>query len=174
MATLIPGAYVLRSSQIAAIGQLRHGACQYVAVPLGGLARRAWFAMASAELVPVTIGRDYGNSVEVVSGLQPTDPVIVNPSDSLITGTPFESIHQPSSGRPRNEVVSPRSCSLLWLLLCAGCMVGPDYFKPSVPMTPAYKEDQGLEARAAPATRSPAASGGRSSAIRSSTRWKSR
>ena len=27
--------------------------------------------------------------------------------------------------------------------LCAGCMVGPDYFKPSVPMTPAYKEDQG-------------------------------
>jgi len=28
-------------------------------------------------------------------------------------------------------------------LLCASCMVGPDYFKPSVPMTAAYKEDQG-------------------------------
>ena len=28
-------------------------------------------------------------------------------------------------------------------LLCAGCMVGPDYFKPSVPMTATYKEDQG-------------------------------
>src|SRR5207302_8255820 len=28
-------------------------------------------------------------------------------------------------------------------LLCAGCMVGPDYFRPSVPVTPAYKEDQG-------------------------------
>jgi len=40
-----------------------------------------------AELVPITIGRDYGNSVEVVSGLQPTDTVIVNPSDSLINGT---------------------------------------------------------------------------------------
>ena len=40
-----------------------------------------------AELVPVTIGRDYGSSVEVVSGLQPTDPVILNPSDSLISGT---------------------------------------------------------------------------------------
>ena len=40
-----------------------------------------------AELVPLTIGRDYGNSVEVVSGLQPTDAVIVNPSDSLISGT---------------------------------------------------------------------------------------
>jgi RND family efflux transporter MFP subunit len=40
-----------------------------------------------AELVPVTIGRDYGSSVEVVSGLQLTDAVIVNPSDSLIGGT---------------------------------------------------------------------------------------
>jgi RND family efflux transporter MFP subunit len=40
-----------------------------------------------AELVPLTIGRDYGNSVEVLSGLQPTDAVIVNPSDSLVSGT---------------------------------------------------------------------------------------
>jgi len=31
----------------------------------------------------------------------------------------------------------------LVLLLSAGCMVGPDYSKPSVPMTAAYKEDQG-------------------------------
>jgi RND family efflux transporter MFP subunit len=41
-----------------------------------------------AALVPITIGRDYGDTVEVVSGLQPTDQVIANPSDSLITGTP--------------------------------------------------------------------------------------
>jgi len=47
-----------------------------------------------AELVPVTIGRDYGSSVEVMSGLQPTDPVIVNPSDSLISGTNVQ-VHAP-------------------------------------------------------------------------------
>src|SRR5712671_348314 len=41
-----------------------------------------------AELVPIKIGRDYGNSVEIVSGLQGTDNVIVDPSDSLVTGTP--------------------------------------------------------------------------------------
>ncbi len=41
-----------------------------------------------AELVSVRIGRDYGDSVEIVSGLKPTDEVIVNPSDSLISGTP--------------------------------------------------------------------------------------
>src|SRR5712692_9196055 len=32
---------------------------------------------------------------------------------------------------------------VLTTLLCAGCMVGPDYRKPAVPMTPAYKEDEG-------------------------------
>ena len=38
------------------------------------------------ELVPITIGHDYGNSVEVVSGLNPQDAVIVNPADSLASG----------------------------------------------------------------------------------------
>ena len=41
-----------------------------------------------AELEPITIGRDYGSTVEVINGLKPTDQVIVNPSDSLTTGTP--------------------------------------------------------------------------------------
>ena len=41
-----------------------------------------------AELVPITIGRDYGSTVEVINGLKPTDQVIVDPSDSLTTGTP--------------------------------------------------------------------------------------
>ena len=39
-----------------------------------------------AELVPITIGRDYGATVEVSSGLQRTDAVILDPSDSLISG----------------------------------------------------------------------------------------
>ena len=40
-----------------------------------------------AELVPVKIGRDYGKSVEVVEGLQPSDAVILDPADSLVSGT---------------------------------------------------------------------------------------
>ncbi len=40
-----------------------------------------------AQLLPVTIGRDYGTTVEILSGLQPTDQVIVAPSDSLVSGT---------------------------------------------------------------------------------------
>ena len=41
----------------------------------------------TAELVPIAIGRDYGDKVEVVSGLSGTDQVILNPSDSLMSGT---------------------------------------------------------------------------------------
>ena len=41
-----------------------------------------------AELVPITIGRDYGNRIEVVAGLQARDALILDPSDSLISGTP--------------------------------------------------------------------------------------
>ena len=37
-------------------------------------------------LIPAKIGRDYGDTVEVLSGLQPADAIIVDPSDSLING----------------------------------------------------------------------------------------
>src|SRR5260370_4128330 len=37
-------------------------------------------------LIPVKIGRDYGDTVEVLSGLQSTSSIIVDPSDSLING----------------------------------------------------------------------------------------
>jgi RND family efflux transporter MFP subunit len=40
-----------------------------------------------AQLVPVIIGRDYGQTVEILSGLRPADEVVVDPSDSLISGT---------------------------------------------------------------------------------------
>jgi RND family efflux transporter MFP subunit len=43
-----------------------------------------------AELVSVRIGRDYGDTVQIVSGLKPTDAVIINPSDSLVSGTPIK------------------------------------------------------------------------------------
>ncbi len=41
-----------------------------------------------AALVPITIGHDYGATVEVASGLHRTDAVILSPSDSLIDGAP--------------------------------------------------------------------------------------
>jgi RND family efflux transporter MFP subunit len=39
-----------------------------------------------AELVPVTPGRDSGNTIEIISGLKGNESVIVSPPDSVVTG----------------------------------------------------------------------------------------
>jgi RND family efflux transporter MFP subunit len=54
-----------------------------------------------AELVPVKIGRDYGGTVEIVSGLQASDRVILDPADSLVSGTPVEVSQQSAQGAGR-------------------------------------------------------------------------
>jgi RND family efflux transporter MFP subunit len=43
-----------------------------------------------AELTPITIGRDYGDKVEVLSGLKPDDQIVLDPSDSLVSGQPVK------------------------------------------------------------------------------------
>jgi RND family efflux transporter MFP subunit len=50
------------------------------------------------QLVAIKIGRDYGDRVEVLSGLTNKDQVIVNPSDSLISGIAVHVVadHKPS------------------------------------------------------------------------------
>jgi RND family efflux transporter MFP subunit len=50
-----------------------------------------------AELVPIRIGRDFGATVEIVAGLQPTDQVITNPSDSLTSGSQVQ-VSAPQAG----------------------------------------------------------------------------
>jgi RND family efflux transporter MFP subunit len=54
-----------------------------------------------AQLVPVTIGNDYGTTVEIVAGIQPTDQVIVSPSDSLTSGTRVRIATPPPAGAGR-------------------------------------------------------------------------
>jgi RND family efflux transporter MFP subunit len=46
-----------------------------------------------AELVPVILGKDYGNEVEVVSGIAENDAVIANPSDSLSSGATVQVVN---------------------------------------------------------------------------------
>jgi len=42
-------------------------------------------------LAPVKIGRDYGSTVEVISGLRASDAVVLDPADSLVSGAPVRS-----------------------------------------------------------------------------------
>ena len=53
------------------------------------------------KLTPITIGQDYGSTVEVLSGLTPNDAVILNPSDSLADGAAIRvRLKPPSMVRP--------------------------------------------------------------------------
>src|SRR5580693_1891076 len=97
---LLPGAYVFVHLKLS--DQTRS-----VTIPSNTLIFRkeglqvGLFRNGKAELVPVKISRDYGDNVEIVSGLQPTDAVIVDPSDSLVAGMPVRLSSKPAGGSGR-------------------------------------------------------------------------
>jgi RND family efflux transporter MFP subunit len=94
------GAYALVHLKLP---QATHATAQSLTVPANTLLFRSEGLRVGlvrdgrAELVPITIGRDFGSTVEVVAGLQPTDRVIVNPSDSLTSGNPVQ-VSTPQAG----------------------------------------------------------------------------
>jgi len=82
---LRPGAYVFVHFQLPTIGNT-------VTIPSNALLFRAEGLRVGVvrgdrvQLVPVTIGHDFGSSVEITSGLTTDDEVILDPSDSLANG----------------------------------------------------------------------------------------
>jgi RND family efflux transporter MFP subunit len=86
---LLPGAYVFVHMKLPA-------AANTVTIPSNALLFRAQGLQAGVvrdghvQLVHITVGHDFGSSVEVTSGLTPRDVVILDPSDSLMSGMPVE------------------------------------------------------------------------------------
>ena len=84
--SLLPGAYAFVHWKLPS-------AAQAVTIPTNTLLFRAEGLRVvvvrggQAKLVPVTIGHDYGSSVEVLSGLTSEDIVILDPSDSIMEGS---------------------------------------------------------------------------------------
>ena len=80
-----PGAYVFAHFHLPAIGNA-------VTIPSNTLLFRSEGLRVGVvrgdrvQLVPVTIGHDFGNSVEITSGLTVADEVILDPPDSLASG----------------------------------------------------------------------------------------
>ena len=103
---LLPGAYVFVHLQLPR-------AIASVTVPANTLLFRAEGLQVGvvrdgqAQLVPVTIGHDYGTSVEILTGIQPADQVILSPSDSLTSGTRVRIAAAPAVAGPPAEVRSP-------------------------------------------------------------------
>jgi RND family efflux transporter MFP subunit len=92
---LLPGAYVFVHLQLPA-------ASHSVTLPANTLLFRseglrvAVVKQNQVVLAPVSIGHDYGNTVEIVSGVTPQDAVVLDPADSLEAGAKVNVI---SSGK---------------------------------------------------------------------------
>jgi RND family efflux transporter MFP subunit len=86
---LLPGAYVFAHMKLPA-------GFNTVTIPSNTLIFRAQGLEVGAvrgdrvQLVPITIGHDFGSTVEVTSGITPRDELILDPSDSLISGLQVE------------------------------------------------------------------------------------
>jgi RND family efflux transporter MFP subunit len=57
----------------------------------------------TAHLQKIAVGRDFGTSLEVISGLRPEDSVIVNPPDSISDGIPVAVEEQPNGASPAHS-----------------------------------------------------------------------
>src|SRR5208337_3864034 len=103
-------------------------------------------------LQALAIGRDYGTSLEVLTGLKPDDWIVLNPPDSI--GSPVsrgQAGEQPRSSAGKTNCHAGKKslmsvpsffanhrktilCGLAGVLFCAGCTVGPNYKRPAAPV----------------------------------------
>lgn len=87
--SLMSGAYAMVHLKV---GRARPGDSPAVTIPANTLLFRAEGTQVAllregrAELVSVKIGRDFGRTLEILSGLKPADTLILDPSDSLVSG----------------------------------------------------------------------------------------
>ena len=84
---LLPGAYVSVHFKLPSV-------TQSLTLPVNALLFRSEGLQVAAvrngrtQLLPIKMGRDFGNEVEIISGLGRDESVIVNPSDSIGSGEP--------------------------------------------------------------------------------------
>jgi RND family efflux transporter MFP subunit len=87
---LLPGAYVSVHLDLAGAG------ANTMTIPVNTVLFRSEGLRAAvvrdgrAMLIPFQVGRDFGDTLEVASGLRRDENLIVNPPDSLVSGTPVK------------------------------------------------------------------------------------
>lgn len=107
-AQLLPGGYAQVHLQVKV-------AAQRLQVPVNALLFRSEGLRAvvidtnhRTRLQPLTIGRDYGTSLEVLNGLKPDDWIVLNPPDSLEDG---EQVHVKEVNNPLTPAPSTQPAS---------------------------------------------------------------
>jgi len=96
---LLPGAYAALHLKLPA------GSSSFIVPATSLMFRSEGLRLATvndnkAALLPVTVGRDYGTEVEIISGLTGNESIIMNPLDSLLPGQQVR-VSQNSAGAAR-------------------------------------------------------------------------
>ncbi len=96
---LLPGAYAALHLKLPA------GSSSFIVPATSLMFRSEGLRLATvndnkAALLPVTVGRDFGTEVEIISGLTGNESIIMNPLDSLLPGQQVR-ISQNSAGAAR-------------------------------------------------------------------------
>jgi RND family efflux transporter MFP subunit len=60
------------------------------------------------ELKPITVGRDYGTEIEVLSGLEGHEAIIINPPDSIVSGEEVRVVSQSARGPQPGQPNPPK------------------------------------------------------------------
>jgi RND family efflux transporter MFP subunit len=106
--TLLPGSYAEVHFDVKVTGQR-------ISLPINALLFRPDGTMAAVvgpdskiDLKKITVGRDFGNSLEVLQGIDATDRIVINPPDALEQGEPVNLAPQaaPASAAPRPSTPS--------------------------------------------------------------------
>jgi RND family efflux transporter MFP subunit len=99
---VFPGAYAEVHFRLAASAQALRLPSNTVLFRAAGLQVATVDAQNRIKLKSIVQGRDFGSSVEVLSGLDPGDAVVVNPPDSITDGAPVR-IAPPAAAGPQDK-----------------------------------------------------------------------
>jgi RND family efflux transporter MFP subunit len=105
---LLPGAYAFVHLKVPATD----GA---VTIPTNSLLFRAEGLRVAVvrdgevKLVPITIGHDYGSTVEVTSNLTASDAIIIDPSDSVMDGSRVEIVESGQTSGQASGVAATKT-----------------------------------------------------------------
>jgi RND family efflux transporter MFP subunit len=104
--TLLPGAYAEVHFDVKVTGQR-------LSLPINALLFRPDGTMAAVvgpdgriNLKKITVGRDFGNTLEILQGIDPTDRIVINPPDSLEQG---ESVNVAPQSAPETAAPPAKS-----------------------------------------------------------------
>ena len=142
---LLPGAYAALHLKLPA------GSSSYIVPATSLMFRSEGLRLATvndnkAALLPVTIGRDFGTEVEIISGLTGNESIIVNPhgfAAARPAGTHRTELRRGYQVRSAPAALPNRlrvASLLAFVLLMGACTVGPKYQRPPVAAPPEYKE----------------------------------